>query len=457
MLLTVMILGLLWLMQTVFFGSYYKAMKRRQILAATRQVSDVLDSPTRLETIYTIATDNDLTIVLSRPDGRMLIEAENMVRGNVLKSAALESRVSYYLQRARAGTLTEHTETLPHPYMASESLFVVRAVSMGGAPAVLFIYGSIEPTWATADILSSQLLYITGVLLVLAGLIALVLSRRISQPIVRLTASAQQLATGDYASTFEGGTFAEIDELADTLNGAAVELGRVEALRRELVANVSHDLRTPLTMIKAYAEMIRDLTGDNAQKREEQLGIIISEADRLGRLVSDLVAISREEILGADLERRAYDLAEALRQLAERFSMSYPDYRFEVEAQGPCMVWADPDRIDQALYNLVTNAVTYTGEDGLVEIKLRRMVGAARVEVLDSGPGVPKEEMPLIWQRYYRSSFHKTAKAGTGLGLSIVREIMSAHGAGFGVTARKQGGSCFWIELPLAGKQRRRS
>ena len=457
MMFTVIIIAILWVTQSLLLTSYYKDMKERQILKATRQVESLLAGSTSDDTteltdqVNHIASDNNVSIVISYPNGLMLVNADNLGRSNILFSNEFSTLIGNFLRSAQAGTLEDYFENLINPITQAESILVVRPVTLPtGEAGILFLAGSIEPVWATQDILRNQLVYITIIFLGLSAIIALFLSRRISRPITGITESAKKLAMGDYTPNFEGGVFQEVNDLADTLNGVAVELGRVESLRRELVANVSHDLRTPLTMIKAYAEMIRDITGDKPEKRGAQLGIIVDEADRLGRLVNDLVAISREETSGEDLEITDYDIVPDLIQLGDRFRMSYPDYQLSVGTGQSCVVAADRDRINQVLYNLASNAVSYTGDDKFVQINQTVHNGKARIEVLDSGPGIPSDEVSLIWQRYYRSSFHKMAKAGTGLGLSIVKEVMDAHGSGYGVTNRPEGGSRFWIEIPLA-------
>lgn len=212
-------------------------------------------------------------------------------------------------------------------------------------------------------------------------------------------------------------------------------------------------------MIKAYAEMIRDLTGENKQKRDSQLDVIISEADRLTALVTDLIQISRDENESRSLTPEVFNLSEMISDITIRFAQTNPDYTIQVQAEADRLVYADKESIGQVLYNLISNAINYTGPDKTVRITLKEIPHKRiRVEITDSGLGISKEELPLIWERYYRSrNTHQRAVAGSGLGLSIVKSALSQQNLPFGVESELQKGSCFWFEITCADHKQRSS
>ena len=223
-------------------------------------------------------------------------------------------------------------------------------------------------------------------------------------------------------------------------------------MQKELIANVSHDFKTPLTMIKAYASMIREISGENKQKRDAHAKVIIDECDRLTMLVSDLLDLSKLRA-GVDGEenRTVFDLSEAVRSVAERFYYlrDTGGYVIETEVEDGLFTRANKERIAQVFYNLIGNAVNYTGEDKRVRVRLYRKGENARFEVIDTGKGIPADELGTIWDRYYRSaSSHKRPVSGTGLGLSIVKNILLRYGCPFGVVSEPGKGSCFWAEFP---------
>ncbi len=286
-----------------------------------------------------------------------------------------------------------------------------------------------------------------------SGLLALIITR----PITEVTERAKQLARGDYSPGIERRShFSEISELSEALETTRREIAKADEMQKELIANVSHDFKTPLTMIKAYASMIREISGGDPVKRNAHAAVIIEESDRLSALVEDLLDLSRLRAGVGTGEKEEFNLSEAVYTIAHRFDylIETQGYAFEWSVEDDLFVKANRARIEQVLYNLIGNAVNYTGEDKRVRVKLFRKEGAARFEVIDSGKGIPPEEVDTIWDRYYRSSqAHKRPVGGTGLGLSIVKSILLAHEIPFGVVSEVGKGSCFWVEFPLEGSK----
>ncbi|MBP5661691.1 MAG: HAMP domain-containing histidine kinase, partial [Clostridia bacterium] len=321
----------------------------------------------------------------------------------------------------------------------------------GGNGSFLYVIAQLNRIDSVIRVLQQQFFLITILALLFAFAFAYFMARRFSRPVEQLTKSARELALGNAEVTFRTeDAFGEIEELAGALQYAADEIAKSSELRRELMANVSHDLRTPLTMIKMYAEMIRDITGDNKEKREKNLKIIMDETDRLTLLVQDILELSKIEATNRKIDLSAFDICAMVQTILERFSvMREQGYTFELEAPEKVYVLGDKARIEQVLYNLLSNAVNYTGEDKRVRVRITSKFDCVRVEIIDSGPGIPKEEMATIWDRYYRAKTHVRSQMGTGLGLSIVKSILTAHNADFGIDSTLGVGSNFWFELKL--------
>jgi signal transduction histidine kinase len=225
-------------------------------------------------------------------------------------------------------------------------------------------------------------------------------------------------------------------------------------MQKDLIANVSHDLRTPLTMIAGYTEAMRDLPGEATP---ENMQIVIDETERLTSLVNDLLEVSKYQNGEQILHKARFNLTQTVRRTIERYAkLKLRDgYDFTFDAEFDVYVDADERRILQVLYNLINNAVNYTGEDKRVIIT--QVVEECRdgryvtIAVRDTGIGIPKEELPLVWERYYKArDFHKRANMGTGLGLSIVKNILILHNAQFGVESKVGEGSAFHFTLPVA-------
>lgn len=338
---------------------------------------------------------------------------------------------------------------------AGENVIFVRLVEKGGAELMILFNNELQPLDATVSTLRVQLIWISVILLLASGILAFVLSGRISKPIAEMSEEASKLAVGNYNVNFDGGNCAETVNLSATLNRAAYELAKLDKMQKDLIANVSHDLRTPLTLIAGYTEIMRDLPGEATP---ENFQIVIDETNRLTTLINDMLEVSRYQGGTQVLKLSRFNFTEVIRTTLERYAKLREQDGYVILFESDRDVWveADEGRILQVIYNLINNAVNYTGEDKTVVIRQTVEVADNRpdtvlLEVIDTGIGISEEDLPLVWERYYKvNDFHKQANMGTGLGLSIVKNILLLHEANFGVRSQVGKGSCFWFRLKLA-------
>lgn len=272
------------------------------------------------------------------------------------------------------------------------------------------------------------------------------------KPITEITQKARRLAQGDFDMDFHGNDYGkEMVELADALNFARDELSKTDRMQKELIANVSHDFKTPLTMIKAYASMIIEISGEIPEKRNKHAQVIVDEADRLTSLVSDVLDLSKISSGIQALECKLTDMSACVHEALQRFEYlkETQAYIFVTDIEEGLFASVDELRIGQALYNLIGNAVNYTGEDKKVYVRLKREENGFRFSVTDTGKGIKEEERGEIWERYYRSKdAHKRPVKGTGLGLSIVKTVLERHGLPYGVESKVGEGSTFYVFFP---------
>ena len=330
------------------------------------------------------------------------------------------------------------------------------AMMTAGSPEVtdvcLYISYSTVLADKTVGNMQLQLVLTSLIVIFVALIISGLLSMELTKPISQISRAAKRMATGDYSVDFQAQySYAEMNALAETLNYAKEEISRADELQKEVLANVTHDLKTPLTMIKAYASMIQEISGDNPEKREKHTQVIIDETDRLTALVNDILKMSKIRSGMDTLKTEEFNLSEFIHTVLERFE-------FLTETQGYTIVRdiddelytrADKDKIEQVVYNLIGNAVNYTGDDKKITVSLHRKNEKIRFSVTDTGKGIPPEECSTIWERYYSSAeTHKRPIKGTGLGLSIVKTILVKHGFGFGVDSEVGKGSTFFVDFP---------
>ena len=467
---TAVIVLILWLCQVVFLEDIYRTVKTAEIKAAAVGLShSVNDSESLADAAGVISEKNDVCVlVLEMLDGET---AKKLVSCDAVRNCAIHNMsMSGYFKlydsaKANGGKFLQHYryDAKSRAYIAispgdnsgdPESIIYAFTVHGENGHEVLFILNSVvSPVGATVRTLNFLLIAVSVVMIGLALLLAVLISRKISMPIIDINNSAQALAEGKYDVRFAGGSYREISELSDTLNYAATELSKVDGLRRELIANTSHDLRTPLTMITGYAEIMRDLPGENTPENAQ---VIIDESKRLTSLVNDMLDISKLESGNQQIQPEEFNLTETLEAGMERYNQfrTRDGYHIDFISPESVTVYTDKSKFLQAFYNIVNNAITYTGADKRVVV--RQDVYAAqdgkkwvRVSVTDTGEGIPEDKLALIWDRYYKiDSAHKRAAQGTGLGLSIVNRIMTLLGGKCGVESRVGVGSTFFIEIP---------
>ncbi len=317
----------------------------------------------------------------------------------------------------------------------------------------VYIVDPLGPLNSVRSIMTQQLVLLGAVTVILAIIIAFFMASTIAKPIVDLTDQASLLAQGDYSVRFTGNDITEIRQLTDTLNDATEKLAQIDETKNTLLASVSHDLRTPLTMIKAYAEMIRDLSGNNEERRREHIGIILQEADWMSDLITDILEYSRIRSGTMNYEMRVLDLASLTDVCTERFSgpMVQHDRGVKIDwcNEGYFPVWGDVVRIQRVINNLLDNAIKFSDPGGTVHIRIRNDEASGTVwEITDHGPGIAPENIDAIWDRYFSRDIGTPRKSGsTGLGLPIVRGILEAHGAKYGVDSKPGEGSRFWFSM----------
>lgn len=323
---------------------------------------------------------------------------------------------------------------------------------LGNAETYLRVGKSFRLMETAAARMGARTVFLAVFVFILTFAISSAVAGWVVTPIAEMTQKAHSLAQGDFSIDFHGNDYAtEMIELADTLNYARDELSKTDRMQKELIANVSHDFKTPLTMIKGYASMIIEISGDNPEKRRKHAQIIVDESDKLTSLVNDVLDLSKIRSGITQLESQEIDMSAYLEEILGRFAylQDSQGYRFETDIEEGLYTVADKVQIGQALYNLIGNAVNYTGEDKRVFVSLKSEGDYFRFAVTDTGAGIKKEELNEIWDRYYRSSqAHKRPVRGTGLGLSIVKTVLEKHNFRFGVESEVGKGSTFFVLLP---------
>jgi len=447
------ILMLIWLLQIVLLNTNYTLSRKNTLKRVSKIIQLEYTPETLQDTVDKYAISNDLCAFICNERGQVvyLSHYQGISSGRLMatiKDYQLRELCSKTMKndnKELIGTIKNHNDETEF-YVLCKAL-----ISANNNTEILFLAASLDPMNSTTVFLSNQLLYISVFVLALAAFVSLIIANRFSKPIQAIAKASREISEGVYDEhNINTHGILELAELSSTLDYASEEISQVTKLRRELIANTSHDLRTPLTMIKGYAEMIRDISGDNPEKRERHLETIIEEADRLSYLVNDLLDISRIESGKTSFNIEEVDLNSCINEILSKLNVvrERDGFKFIINSYENCIVMADKSRITQVIYNLIGNAISHSGEDKTIIISLVKTDKGVKTEITDHGAGIPKEELPDIWERYYRSSeTHKRSIIGSGLGLSIVKNILIEHNANFGVRSKLGQGSTFYFEL----------
>lgn len=439
------ILACLWLFQVILLDSYYEWNVKTKLNEISKTISNTTNTSNLKETLDELAYNNDICIEITDVNKSILYSSNYFYRGCLEEG---NKSYSFYKDHFIKGDYTSKTYRLKN--VKSNTKTLIKAIKSGNT--YIFINASLEPIGTTSSVITSQLRYVSIIVLILSLFVAYFLSNKISKPILKLSKGVKEFSKGNYDVDFNyEDNIEEIRELSLALGNASCELGKTEALRREFLANVGHDLKTPLTMIKAYAEMVRDVSFKDEQKRTENLNVIIEETDRLNILVNDILDLSKLQANTVKLEFEDFDLNLLIRSIIKRFDIfiSKEEYKITYEGVDNAIVNADKKRVEQVLYNLINNAIQYTGSDKLVIIKLSIKNNRYLIEVIDTGKGIDEDEIDNIWDKYYKiDKSHKRNTVGSGIGLSIVKSVCINHKFNYGVNSIKKKGSTFWVEIP---------
>ena len=484
---TVILVAAIWLLVIFFLNNFYEDMKYRETLRIVANIENMLhqDEPISAvrDHVTSIYNTSGIYIQIESLAGEPLVIP--LVRYNISGTppdendtivgyVPEESPGSYYPtiyrneienlkdQLAESGeyefakkTLEPKTERKTLEYAAFLNTSYSGTESYESDWLLFFVFSPLYPQESTSQILTEQLKYVTVIAVLFAALLGFYLARMITRPFGVISKRAKELAAGSYGISFPVTNYTEIMQLANTLSMVSNELDATRKMQRDIIANVSHDLKTPLTMIRSYAEMVRDISGDDRIKRIGHLQVIIEETDRLNAMIAELLDISRLQAGEITLRISSFSLKELIFSTISAYQefVEQEGYKLTFRSAGEGMVLADETRIKQALDNLISNALKYGGKEKIVEIIMEEANGLVRVEVTDHGVGIPKRELKHVWDRYYQSSTHHQRSDSTGLGLSIVKEILLLHGARFGAESTVRRGSTFWFEIPVVGSK----
>ena len=458
---TAVIFGVLWLLQTVFLQSFYNHMLEKRTKSAAAEIAKADGD---FDTIDDLARENSLLVYLTDKSGNIIYATDEY------KSSYQYSEDNYSYKNVsdenpyRKGEELNYQKAvyrrLPDGYSdflnaldnegdtaeyKTDKLYVYGEYL--GKDKVLYVSTTLNAVGAAAGIIRVQLFWVSVMSIVIAAALSYLISKRFAKPVAMLSEQAKALGDDNITFAFEKGFCSEIDELEDTLISTHEKLKNAKTYQQELLANVSHDLRTPLTMIRGYAESIQDY-GDDAKQRNADSEIIIKETDRLNALVNEILEYSELKLENRQNHFEIVYMSTLVKSVISQFKPLFQSQGGVIEefVTEDLSMNGDQRLLERVVYNLIDNAIRHTGDSKKITVTLTKENDRIRLTVQDYGDGIPAEQLPHIWERYY--TYRQRNKQGvSGLGLAIVKQIVTIHHGNCSVRSEVGNGSCFVVEF----------
>lgn len=437
-----LIISFLWIFQVLFLDTYYEYVKTKEVKEVANKIIKNYNEENFKELLdnYSFKENMCIEIIYKNIE---IYSSNNLNRGCI---GVNPKNINVINDKINFQNSNQINKLFKYTNKEFNNKIVMYGIKLSNNLYV-YINSPVEILSSTTNILSRQLIYVTILVIILSLIISYFISKIISKPIVKINEQAKKMADGDYKTKFEiEENIEELNELVFTLNETKEKLEKTDEIRRELLANISHDLKTPLTMIKAYAEMIKDISYNDEEKTYEHLDTIISETDRLNLLVNDILDLSKMQSNTEELNIEKININQLIQNIIKRFEY---DKKINIIYDGiDAFIYIDKKKIEQVMYNLISNAINYVGNDNQIIIKLSKNKTKYKIEVIDHGKGINENDIKHIWDKYYKiDRTHNRNNIGTGLGLSIVKNILEKHNFDYGVISNKNKGTTFYFEI----------
>ena len=383
-----------------------------------------------LENVYIEIKDINNNLIFSSGKGQMLKHRKAM-KGMMRHKAGRKSPMNNYVEKSFS--------------LLNENNNEVGKITIGYYGTSYFSERSIT----FKNTLNKSFLFSTLISLILSLLISLFLSKEFSEPLIEIAQTSNEMRKGNLnVRTNVKTDTKEIKELSNSINYLAETLQKQESLRKKFTADIAHELRTPLTNLQTHIEAFIDGIWEPSKKNLEN---ILDEINRLAKLINNLREISKLEETGLNLNKTAFNISEEIKTIVQSFKPVFMKNKYEIESdiEEDIKVLMDKDKIRQVMYNLISNSHKYLKSNGKVYVSLKEKDENIKIQVIDNGIGIKKEEIPYIFERFYRSDVSRNRETGgSGIGLTIAKSIVEAHGGTISVQSNFNNGTTFTITLP---------
>ncbi len=452
MLLVIIGIAFLWTVQILLFEPNYINTTKESLLETVQETAtsleDIAVDPTGLpdEPLLFLSKTIVGTLFLIDDSGEILSAYNN---GQKLNIDGLKNEYNWLLSHAPTVLNGESLSTV-EDFEKSSAILIGVPMTLFQRPAALLLSNTITQIEALQRLNRQQLFLFTIILTIFASTISFFLAQHFIRPIKTIKKAIVRLTKGELYSVPKLNRGDELGTLSESVADLSTELQRVDVLRKEVIANVSHELRSPLALITGYGEMVRDVSGSDERLRKEHMDLIISEAHRMSAMVDDIMDFSIMQAGYTQLKSEVWNTYEVVssvvayaRGIANQYDITVD---FEADRTNGDALF-DRIKMEQVLRNLINNGINHTPKNERLLIKLTNTAAGTKVAVINPGKDIPPEQLELIWERYQRVQHQAGHKEGTGIGLAIVKTILTSHAFDYGAES-KNGVTCFWFVVP---------
>ena len=452
MLLVIIGIAFLWTVQILLFEPNYINVTKESLLETVQETAAAIEEmavdPDDLpeEPLLFLSKTIVGTLFLVDEDGEILAAFNN---GQQLNIDGLNNEYSWLLSHAPT-VLNGESLSAVEDFEKSSAILIGVPTTLFQRPAALLLSNTITQIEALQSLNRQQLFLFTIILTIFASTISFFLAQHFIRPIKTIKEAIIRLTNGELYSVPKLNRSDELGTLSESVADLSTELQRVDVLRKEVIANVSHELRSPLALITGYGEMVRDVSGSDERLRKEHMDLIISEAHRMSAMVDDIMDFSIMQAGYTQLKNEIWNTYEVVssvvayaRGIANQYDITVD---FEADRTNGNALF-DRIKMEQVLRNLINNGINHTPKNERLLIKLTNTSAGTKVAVINPGKDIPPEQLELIWERYQRVQHQAGHKEGTGIGLAIVKTILTSHAFEYGAES-KNGMTCFWFVVP---------
>jgi len=446
-----LILALTYIFQNALLESFYIRHRINSLIDASNDIASNLDSDNLKDIVRQSSMNNEVCVYLISSDENISSQRDGGQCALNLLSYSQTSEIMNTIEENNGEYLFADYPMNMFRREGDHFYIYGKSVVSEDATTMILVSAVTSPIDSTIKTLQDQFWVLSAIVIAVAVTLGIFASKKLINPLLQLRDEAEDLSQGGYDASKVKASFAEIEDLNQTLDSANNQIKRVDKTRRELLANVSHDLRTPLTMIVGYAEMIKDFKEEDPSDNAD---VIITEAGRLSSLVDDLLDVSRLEDSKLQMQKEDYSLKEFINEIYRQYKTYCSGQDIDFTCKLPeydSLINIDKKRIQQVIYNFLNNALNYNNkENKIITLKAEYVDdNYCQISVYDNGEGIDKLNLPYVWDRYYKvDKEHKRQHLGSGIGLSLAKDILIAHDFEYGVDSKEGEYSLFYFKLP---------